>query len=347
MARIGELLRRGPSEQEQQRAETKDVFGEISDLAPHQKVSYVSDSLSTALLLIPDENIRMIARLLNLREEHPLLVNTVSPEEPLSSVIIHNNGTGLDTLLVDYHRKTYAVKRIKTGNAPFATGDQTLLLQTLRVIRADLLGRREDFRSFLAVKREEFEEKLYPQETTAIAYILKTINDTFERQYSVFGSIEDKEENAGNGEDGQRSTRIVRLFITRGLDIETARGIAGNMPPNLKKVYSMDLTQSKNEIDGFKVDPRKLILHDPGFEIHIENFWPARNRNRYTLYVQNDDIISEGLFEAFMSGQEQGFRPLTSSKEPVLLDKRSKDDTYFFKRDFWDVQRSNKNTEVA
>lgn len=346
MGRIGELLKRGPTEQEQQRVDTKRVFGEISDLAPHQKAQYVSSSLSS--LILSNGNIRIVTRLLDLHEGDPLAVLPVSTEEPLSSIMINNNRTGMNSLCVDYHSKTFEMKRIRPDNEPLFTRDQSLLLNLFGIMRDDLETRRLQWKESIEKQRREFKDQLYPQETTAIAHILEAISLTSTEQYSVFGSIEDQEENAGDGEDNQQSTRTVRLFITSSLDQEIASDIAESMSiesPPLKQAYSRDLTQPKIEIDGFDVDTRKLILNYPGFEVHIENFWPVHDREMSTLLQQNDDRISEDLFKAFMSGSEQGFRPLTSSKEPVLLDKESENDENFFAEAF--TEGSSKDTEVA
>ncbi len=288
MRGISELLKRGPSEQEQQRADTKDVFEEIAALAPQTSfsdrlINYSSGSLAS--LIRERETGSYLPGLVNLLGlKSSDWVHVYFPRQTEDKTLPPNslwlrNGIGKE-VKVKIDNRSFALGKITIGDEaeiissfagpPFAR-DQVFLLQTFEAIRDDLLGRRGEWRDSMRGQREDFAERLRAlgkRTAVAVDRVLSAFSgDSFQRQFSVFGLIEEpKKDHEETKEEPEHQKQRVRLFTTMPLTEDVAKRIYSKTQyisdyPVEESTYSHRLDKSSIAFDSFIGIPRAFSIN--------------------------------------------------------------------------------------
>lgn len=313
MPKVSELLRRESGEQEQQRADTKSVFGEITQLVPQRNfneliINFNSDSLASRITDRVGYPLFYLANLMDLK--------------PTDRVGIHFVPRGNDALRPDslwitkvpygkplkiaFDRDTFSLGKITVGDEMEVTSgtakSQSFLLQTFEAIKDDLLHKRTEWRDSIRGEREDFAEKLRTLgKSTAVAVdrVLRAFSSAFpQEQFSVFGLIDepkkDGEETKKKPEDQEQR---VRLFTTIPFTEDVARRIYDEIQPMdnypaEESTYSHRLDRESISFDSligipraFGINPRKLTIKFggifvrlPSLEVTVESLYPARTQ---------------------------------------------------------------------
>ncbi|MBI2031486.1 MAG: hypothetical protein HYT08_02615 [Candidatus Levybacteria bacterium] len=319
-APFADRLRGKPTEAEQQREQTKNLFNEITELAPQAGNDYyVSSSLAKSLISssVFGGAARIAADSLNLKETDLLYISW-DPNRWPGTLLIHNNSNGTRDFAVDFDRKTFKMEGVRIENKPFHNNDQSVLNGLLESIRDDLVKRRGQWKHDLGKQRREFVERLDLQEALVLTRVMDSLADTFldTCNYSIFGVVENKD-----GEDSttknKDQTKVLRLFVTEPITEEVAVKVSRDIDDNsvIDSYYVNKLNQPP--ITSSTIDTRMLVLRYSDFQVQVENFWPATNRDNHTIL---DRSITERFFEAFLEGHGQAIRPLSSAQDSVLLE---------------------------
>ncbi|MCL5113891.1 MAG: hypothetical protein M1372_01850 [Patescibacteria group bacterium] len=314
MSKLGELVRRGPAEVEQQKAATRNVFGEIGTLAPQlgfsdRLINYSSGSLASLIRERETEAyLPELVSLLGLRSSDWVRVyfprQTVDETPSPNSLWLENGALGKE-VRIKFDNRSFALGKITIGDeaeiissftGPRFARDQVFLLQTFEAIRDDLLGRRSEWRDSMAEQREDFAERLRALgKSTAVAVdrVLGAISSAFPQgQFSVFGLIEEAIEDDNKPEQEEQK---VRLFTTMPLTEEAAKKIHDRTSPLSnypvkESVYSHRLDRRHISFDSllsiprtFGIVPKELTIRFDGrsaqrasLQITVESFYPAR-----------------------------------------------------------------------
>lgn len=323
--RIGELIGRKPNEVQQQREDTKRLLGQVASLAPQiNRDYYVSASLGSlfSAQFSEDDDVRTVAGSLELKDGDPLYVSWKNWNLTKNTRLfhIHNSGNGLRDFGINYDARTLAIKGVRINNIPFETIDQTFFVHLLRKIKEDLAANRKDWKNTLRQQRTEFGDKLgdIGEETAkAVNGVLGTFVFAFpQKQFSVFGVIEGREKD----EDELQ----IRLFSTMPVDEDMARVI----DMHLQSSHIDFSVKESSYVNRFgyvahDVDPRKMVLRYPDFQITVENFYPASvltpSQEISTQPEDDWNYILEAHFNSFLAGEKPTFYPVASGEKNATL----------------------------
>ena len=340
-------LRGKPTEAESQREQTKELFNEITGLAPQVGHDYyVSSSLAQSLVSSSDsaDFARIAADSLNLKETDLLYVSW-DPNRSPGTLLIHNNGNGTRDFAIDFDRKTFKMEGVRIENKPFHSNDQSILNGLLESIRDDLARRRADWRDDLREQRDVFAEHLKEIDSTATETV-ESILDAIGYakfplgEFAVFGTIENQTEDA---------PPLIRLFSSLSIDEKAAKNIYNRLRsdstgPRVKDaVYTNRLQDTHITLptkNPHRIEKESLLLSYPNFNVSIENFtaistWYDGTEPKYA--GKNGRDITEQHFELSLAGREVGFYPIPAVEQnaTLLLNWPSKipDGTLLFDKD--------------
>lgn len=322
-------LRGKPTEAESQREQTKNLFNEITELAPQVGHDYyVSSSLAQGLVSSSDffDFARIAADSLNLKEADLLHISW-NINRYGSSLLLHNNSNGDKDFAVDFDRKTFKMEGVRIENKPFHSNDQSAFNGLLESIRDDLSRRRIDWRDDLREQRDVFAEHLKEIDSTATETV-ESILDAIGYakfplgEFAVFGTIENQTEDA---------PPLIRLFSSLSIDEKAAKRIynhlrSGSTGPRVKDaMYTNSMRDAHITLPTkmhHKIEPARLLLSYPNFNVSIENFtavstWYDGTEPKYA--GENGSYITEQHFESSLAGKEVGFYPIPAVEQNATL----------------------------
>lgn len=313
MKSIGELLRRGSTETEQQRAETKKLFSEITSLAPQiDRAYYVSASLGNSLFFAQTGNnhVRTIASSLDLRETDPIHVSWSDQADNNKHIQLHNNGNGLRDFGVDFDARTFAIKGINLNSDSLTTDDQTILIHLFETMRDDLSKSREDWKNSLRDQRTKFIENLLRFSVNSVGFSVARAVEGILRTYSseplsVFGYLQEEPKEQPQIRTLLFSTMPIREDQAERLNYNSDR----HAPFGIDHAYYIGNLKEWEKHGPIK---KGLVLrYSDELQVTIEDFYPASVGSNQRITTQpphgDDGTILEDHFRVFLEGQEVGF----------------------------------------